>query len=104
VVKNQTILLFTYLYSNPQDKVTHNNVSSQVSLHDTISNKSMVREFYEETVERKRRAQHSIVTKDYCMAKKNYQEFKRQTSMNDGPCMFKSSYNLLFFRANNKNE
>jgi len=43
----------------------------------------MRREFYEETVERKRHAQHTIVTKNYCVAKKNYQEFKRQTSMND---------------------
>lgn len=79
------ILWFTYFYVNPQDKISHKNVSSEVSSHDKISNKSMVREFYEEAVERKRRTQHSIVTKDYCVAKKNYQEFKKQTSMSERP-------------------
>lgn len=75
------------IYFNPQSKISHNNVSSETEInsHDNISNKSIVREYYEETVERKRQAQHSIVTKNYCLAKKNYQEFKRQTSMNNGP-------------------
>ncbi|XP_008186844.1 uncharacterized protein LOC100570313 isoform X2 [Acyrthosiphon pisum] len=61
------------------EKVPHNNVSSEVGLHENISNKSMVREYYEETQERKRRTQHSIATKNYCLAKKNYEDFKRQT-------------------------
>lgn len=51
----------------------------------------MVREYYEETEERKRRTQHSIAAKKYCLAKKNYEEFKKQTSMNDGRKTFKSS-------------
>jgi len=55
----------------------------EVGAHDNILNKSMRREYYEEFLERKRKAQHAIVTKNYCLAKKNYQKFKRQTSMNE---------------------
>ncbi|XP_050065563.1 uncharacterized protein LOC126554548 [Aphis gossypii] len=62
-------------------QVLHNNVSLEVGSHDNILNKSMRREYYAETVERKRKAQHAIVTKNYCLAKKNYQEFKRQTKL-----------------------
>lgn len=71
-----------YLYVNPQGKVLHNSVSLEEGSHDNILNKSMRREYYEGTVKRKRKAQHAIVTKNYCLAKENYQEFKRQTSMN----------------------
>jgi len=76
--------MFTLIYFIQQSKISHNNGSSEVNSHDNISNKSVVQEYYEETTESKRQAKHSIVTKNYCLAKKNYQEFKRQTSMNDG--------------------
>jgi len=78
-------------YVNPQGKVPHNNVPSEVGLHENILKKSMVREYYEETQERKRRTQHSIATKNYCLAKKNYENFKRQTGMNDGRKTFENS-------------
>ncbi|XP_060846424.1 uncharacterized protein LOC132926100 [Rhopalosiphum padi] len=58
-------------------RIPNNKVSLEV--RDNILNKSIYREYYEETVERKQMAQHAIVTKNYCLAKKNYQEFKRQT-------------------------
>lgn len=91
IVKNQIAVFDIYLYANQQGKVLHNSVSLEVGSHDNILNKSMRREYYKETVERKRKAQHAIVTKNYCLAKKNYQEFKRQTSMNENHDMCNGS-------------